>query len=352
MSLTAEDRSHSAPMPDYLAPIAGELRRVEETLASELDSGVEMVRDVTRHILEAGGKRLRPSLVILGARASLGAPVSSSASPACEDTLSPNDDHLIRVAAVAELIHMATLMHDDVIDGAESRRGRITANHRWSNQVSVLTGDYMLARAFAMLSRDGDVPVMRALSQATVAMSEGEIRQIELSGDIQGLAREYLSICAGKTAAFMSTCCRTGAICARGASEVEESLAEYGMNVGLAFQITDDLLDLIGDPALTGKPVGGDIREGKVTLPVIITMERVAPDDRTLIEGILEKGNATPADVELVRRLVEETGSIEATREAAAEYIDRARLSIRPLPHSIYRESLELLAEGILSRRK
>ncbi len=347
MSLTAEDRSHSAPMPDYLAPIAGELRRVEETLASELDSGVEMVCDVTRHILEAGGKRLRPSLVILGAR------VASRAEHSRGDTGAPADeDHLIRVAAVAELIHMATLMHDDVIDGAESRRGRITANHRWSNQVSVLTGDYMLARAFSMLARDGDIPVMRALSQATVSMSEGEIRQIELSGDIQGLAREYLSICAGKTAAFMSTCCRTGAICARDASEVEESLAEYGMNVGLAFQITDDLLDLIGDPALTGKPVGGDIREGKVTLPVIIAMQKVAPDDRTLIEGILEKGSATPADVDLVRRLVEETGSIEATREAAAEYIDRALRSIRPLPHSVYRDSLELLAEGILSRRK
>ncbi len=338
MSLTAEDRSHSAPMPDYLAPIAGELRQVEETLAAELVSGVEMVRAVTSHILEAGGKRLRPSLVILGARAS---------SPTGEA-----DAHLIRVAAVAELIHMATLMHDDVIDGADSRRGRITANHFWGNHVSVLTGDYMLARAVSILARDGNVPVMRALSQATVAMSEGEIRQIELSGDIQGLAREYTSIIAGKTAAFMSACCRTGAICAGASPGVEESLAEYGMNVGLAFQITDDLLDLIGDPALTGKPVGGDIREGKVTLPVILAMKQVAPDDRTLIEGILASDHTTPADIELVRRLVEETGSIEATRREAARYIDRAIESIRTLAPSVYRDSLADLAQGVLSRRK
>jgi len=336
MSLTAEERSHSTPSPDYRSAIADELLQVEETLVSELESGVEMVRAVTSYILEAGGKRTRPALVILSAR---------SCSP-------ESDGHMIRVAAAAELIHMATLMHDDVIDDAERRRGRIAANRSWGNQVSVLTGDYMLARAFAILSHDGDVPVMRAISKATIAMAEGEIRQIELLGDIAGLADEYLGIIAGKTAAFMSTCCRSGAICSGAPRDIEDALAEYGFNVGLAFQITDDLLDLIGDPALTGKPIGGDIREGKVTLPVILALERVTPDDRTLIERILSSGSATPADLEFVRRAVEETGSIEATREAASECIARALENIRPLPPSPYRDSLALLAEGILSRRK
>lgn len=337
MSIAAEDRSTGSPMPDYLAPIADELRQVEATLTAELESGVEMVSAVTSHVLEAGGKRLRPSLVLLGARS-----ISGSGDDGC----------LIRTAAVAELIHMATLMHDDVVDGAASRRGRVTANHHWGNQVAVLTGDYMVARAFSTLSRDGDVRVMRALSQATVAMSEGEIRQIELRGDIRGLTREYYSIIGGKTAAFMSACCRVGAICADALPQDEEALADYGMNLGLAFQMTDDLLDLIGDPDITGKPVGGDIREGKVTLPVILAMQKAAPDDCTLIEGILSSAGTTPADVDLVRSLVEETGAVEATREAAANYIRRALESTRTLDRSAYRESLELLAEGILSRRK
>ena len=337
MSLTTQDRIQNPPVPDYLAPIASELSQVDETISSELDSGVKMVRDVTGHILDAGGKRLRPSLVLLSGRACL---------------YDCDDSHLIRVAAVAELIHMATLLHDDVIDDAESRRGRITANRFWGNQVSVLTGDYMLARAFSLLAADGDIAVMEALSRATVAMSEGEIRQIELCGDVEGLAKEYITIIAGKTAAFMSTCCRTGAICSRAPRGVEDSLGEYGLNIGLAFQITDDLLDLIGDPALIGKPVGGDIREGKVTLPVILAMDRAEPDSRTRIEGILASGEATQEDVDFVRRMVEETGAIEATREAASEYIAIALDGILPLPPSPYRDSLRLLAEGILSRKR
>jgi octaprenyl-diphosphate synthase len=282
---------------------------------------------------------MRPSLVILGAH------VSAHAG-------APPDDQMIRVAAATELIHMATLMHDDLIDGAEKRRGRVTANQFWGNHVSVLSGDYMLARAFAILAHDGEVPVMQVISKATIEMAEGEIRQIELLGDIAGLSREYLSIIGGKTAAFMSACSRSGAICSGAPRDVEDALAEYGFNVGLAFQITDDLLDLIGDPALTGKPIGGDIREGKVTMPVIIALQRVTPDDRRLLEHILSSGETSPSDMAFVRKAVEETGAIEATRESASEYIARALESIRPLPQSPYHDSLTLLAEGILSRRK
>lgn len=337
MSLTAQDRTQNPPLPDYLTPIASELCRVDETISSELDSGVLMVREVTGHIFSAGGKRLRPGLVLLSGKA-------------C--TSEDDGTHVIRVAAVAELIHMATLMHDDVIDDAESRRGRVTANRFWGNQVSVLTGDYMLARAFALLAEDGDIPVMKVLSQATVAMAEGEIRQIELRGDVQGLTEEYISIIAGKTAAFMSTCCRAGAICAHAPSGIEESLAEYGLNVGLAFQITDDLLDLVGDPMLTGKPVGGDLRDGKVTLPVILAMQRAEETESCRIRNILSSGNPSQSDFDYIQSAVEKAGAIEAARETASRYATKAINETRKLPPSPFRDALQVLAEATLHRKR
>jgi len=334
MSIPAARINGKAPSPPLLHPVEAELQRVEEVLRAELSSAVRTVFDVSKHILEAGGKRLRPSLVVLSACAVRG---------------DYDADRVVNVAASIELVHMATLMHDDVIDDAESRRGRMTANSFWGNEVSVLAGDYMLAKAFSLLARDGDMRMMQALSRATIAMAEGEIRQIECRGDTKALTAYYLSIIRSKTAEFMSACCRMGSVLAAGSPPVEDALAGYGLNLGLAFQITDDLLDLVGDPALTGKPIGGDIREGKVTMPIILALEKADGADRAALENVIR--GATAADIDFVRRLVEQTGSVEGTRDAAARYISRAIEELQILQPSEARDCLEDLAQYILHRK-
>ena len=336
MSMPAARTSGKVPSRPLLHPVEDELRRIEEVLHAELDSPVRTIFDVSTHILDAGGKRLRPSLVVLSCRA-------------CRNDC--DFDRVINVAASVELIHMATLMHDDVIDGTESRRGRVTANSFWGNQVSVLTGDYMLAKATSLLARDGDIRIIQALSRATIAMTEGEISQIESQGDVKALAADYLSIIGNKTAELMSACCRIAAILAAGPPSVEEALARYGLNFGLAFQITDDLLDLVGNPVQTGKPIGTDIREGKVTMPIILALEKASPANRAALETLIANDGATSDDIELVRQLVENTGAVEGTREVAAGYIRQAIDSLDPLRSSDARDSLEELAHYILQRK-
>ena len=335
MTIPATRIESKRPTPSFLHPIESELQQVEEVLHAELTSSIPTVFAVTRHILDAGGKRLRPSLVLLCARA-------------CKSKGSIQ--RAIGIAASVELIHMATLMHDDVIDGADSRRGQMTANSYWGNQISVLAGDYMLAKATSLLGADGDAELIRILSQATVYMTEGEIGQIEASGDVSGSMDGYITIIRAKTAEFMSACCRMGAVIGGGPQSVMDSLAQYGLNLGIAFQITDDLLDLVGDPSETGKPIGGDIYEGKVTLPVILALKK--SPDRKAMEDILRGGNAKPSDVDFIKSKVIETGAVEETLKVAGEYIRKAIENLESLPDSEPCGSLIALAHHVISRKK
>ena len=339
-------RTESKPALDFLRPIETELRQVEELLHAELTSSVKTVFAVSRHILDAGGKRLRPSLVLLCARACR-PDLSSIASAKEEGSI----ERAIGIAASVELIHMATLMHDDVIDGADSRRGQRTANSYWGNQISVLAGDYMLAKATSLLGADGDPELIRILSQATISMTEGEIGQIESSGDTDASMGGYIAIIRNKTAEFMSACCRMGAVIGGGSPQMSEALAQYGLNLGIAFQITDDLLDLVGDPAHTGKPVGGDIHEGKVTLPMILALERVKPADREAMEAILRGAEVTPADVEFIRQKVVETKAVDETLKVACEYVGQATDALESVPQSEARAALEAVAGHVLRRK-
>jgi octaprenyl-diphosphate synthase len=327
----------TAVRPGFLRLIESELDQMERVLSTELSSTVETVTSVSRHTLEAGGKRLRPSLALLSARA-------------CQSNIDP--DTLVEVAASMELIHMATLMHDDVIDGADSRRGRVTANLHWGNRISVLTGDYILARAFSLLARNGNMRVMQALSNAAAAMTEGEITQLESRYMPDAHPDTYLSIIHDKTAVFMSACCESGAILAGDSPAFVNALSGYGLNLGLAFQITDDLLDLIGDPAQTGKPLGADIREGKVTMPVILARDNADDASRTKLSGIITNANQIgAAEIEFVRELVQETEAAEGTREVAAELIRKAIEQLHDIPASEARDGLEELARSILHRK-
>jgi len=337
MSISAARTNGEPSVSSPMRLIEPELGRVDEVLRTELSSRVRTMFAVSTHILDAGGKRLRPSLVLLSARA-------------CQADYDVG--RAVNVAAAVELIHMATLVHDDVIDGAESRRGQVTANSFWGNQISVLSGDYMLAKAFSLLAGEADVRIMQALSRATIAMTEGEIAQIESRGDTRALTSSYLSVICDKTAEFMSACCRIGGILAAASSSAEEALARYGLNLGVAFQITDDLLDLVGDPAETGNPVGSDIREGKLTMPIILALDKAGPADRAVLEDVIQSEHVTSADLAFVKKLVEDTGAVEGTREAAAGYVEQAVEHLQDLPTSEARDSLEELAQSILRRKK
>ncbi len=337
MSMPAARSNGKLTRAPFLQLIDSELHCVDDILRGELASMVETIFSASRHILDAGGKRLRPSLVILSAKA-------------CRTDSDP--DRTVVIAAAIEMVHMATLMHDDVIDEADSRRGRSTARSHWGNQVSVLTGDYMLSKATSIFGKDGDIRLIQALSHAMVAMTEGEIRQIEARGDTKSLSENYLSIIQDKTAEFMSACCRLGGILAKADPKAEEALSQYGLNMGLAFQITDDVLDLIGDPAVTGKPIGGDIREGKITLPLILALEKASLADRAKAEEIIHGDGASDEDVEFIRQMVHNTDAVEGSRSVAAEYIRQAIENLSVLPESEYRTSLEDLARYILRRKK
>jgi octaprenyl-diphosphate synthase len=311
------------------------IQAVERRLSELVFSHVPAVFQISEHLLSAGGKRLRPALVSLSAGAT-GRPF--------------DDERAVTVGAAAELVHMATLMHDDVIDQTGTRRGRATANSFWGNKLSVLTGDHMLSKAFWLLARDGDVGVMTTFAAMTVAMSECEVLQAVCEGDISGWKENYYDIVRGKTAGFFAACCRSGGIVAGCGEVVQDALFDYGMSLGIAFQITDDVLDVAGIPSATGKPLGSDLREGKFTLPLILTFDSAPADLREALQEILLRKEITEADIALVCDAAQRCGAVRKANETAADYAEKAIASLSVLPESRSRSSLESLARGIVGR--
>jgi geranylgeranyl pyrophosphate synthase len=322
----------------FAASIEDELGLVETALHDALTTIEPIISTVASHILDAGGKRLRPTLVMLSAYASQG-------------TVEPA--RLQRIAAIAELIHMASLMHDDVVDDAAIRRGRPSANYLWGSHLAVLVGDYVWAKASALLAEDGDVHIIRELSKITTAMTMGEISQLLAADALAKQASAHLVIVQYKTAEFISSCCRIGATLAGKMQTREETaLAEFGLALGMAFQLTDDLLDLMADPAHTGKPLGSDIREGKATLPVIYALERTDPAERDHVTAIFTSTAVTASDITYIRDLCERTGALLRTQLLTAGYITQAIAHLHTLPPSPARDALEELAVSITSRQR
>ena len=317
-------------------PIAADLELVEAALRSAVDSSVPRLIEASTNLLEAGGKRLRPSLALLWAKA-------------CGEAEDP--ERAISIASVAELVHMATLMHDDVIDKSDVRRGRRTANASWGNKLSVLTGDYILSKAFEILVANGDMEIMRILAGVTTGMTESEALQAVNEGSIEGWRENYWRIIKGKTADFMSSCCEVGAVLAGAQAAERKAAVDYGTNLGLAFQITDDLLDLIGRPDSTGKPVGGDLKDGKVTLPILLTLESCSEEEAARIGELIASRKISSEDVQYVRGVAEATGAIEKTRSLASEHSALAVEVLEGFADSPAVSSLRTLAEQVIRRQ-
>jgi octaprenyl-diphosphate synthase len=315
--------------------IQRDLVEVERILLEEAASDVPLAETVCRYVHEAGGKRLRPSLVLLTCRA-LG---SSSEEP-------------LWTAAAMEMIHAATLLHDDVVDDAESRRGRATARARWGNPAAIIAGNLLFSRAFGMLARRGQVEELRVLSACMLTMCRGEIMQNLHRGHLEMSEEAYYEIIRAKTADFLSACCRTGAMVAGVPQSRVERMAEYGMNLGLAFQITDDLLDICGDVAATGKPLGGDLREGKMTLPLLLGLREARPHDRERMKQIAGQEFITDQEIEEIRSLLYAYNAPEETRYAAQGFSRAALRQLYDLPDSPERQALAALAETLSHRTK
>ncbi|MEO5698269.1 MAG: polyprenyl synthetase family protein [Burkholderiaceae bacterium] len=297
------------------------MREVDAVIRQRLSSDVAMINQVANYIISAGGKRIRPTLVLLFSSA-----------------LGFDGPERFELAATVEFIHTATLLHDDVVDESELRRGRPTANALFGNAASVLVGDFVYSRAFQMMVSVNSMRVLEVLADATNVIAEGEVLQLMNMHDPDLSVEDYLRVIRFKTAKLFEASARIGALLAGAGGDVEQSCATYGRSLGTAFQLIDDLLDYEGATAELGKNVGDDLREGKPTLPLLLAMERGSAAQRELIRHAIKHGEVArlPEIVEIVRG----TGAIAATREAARKEADRAGEALSVIAPSIYREAL------------
>lgn len=323
------------PATTFLEFVQPDLEAVEARLNAEITSEVRKVHALGGHVLSAGGKRLRPAMVALSARA-----------------VNPEPDlgRLIMVGASVELVHMATLVHDDVVDNTAIRRGKPTANAVFSNGVAVLSGDFLLARAMRLLAVDGDLRIIRAVSEITIEMSEGEVMEILATGDPAITQEHYYDILRKKTAVFVEGCCRCGAMLGGAGAEQEAALAQYGCHLGMAFQIADDLLDYTGEPSVTGKPVGSDLRDGRATLPFLLALEEAKTADRDRILAAFGNAALEDAAVAEVVRLLGKYGVFDRTRDAARSHVEQAEAALALLPPSRARDCFAALTNYVVQR--
>ena len=317
--------------------IEDDLARVEARLLAETRSEIGAVRDISGHTLLSGGKRLRPAVAVLGSR------VVGRRTPT---------DRAYTAAAAVELIHMATLMHDDVVDEAPERRGRPTAASVYGNGIAVLTGDYLLAKSIQLLCRDDEnLQLVRLFADVTVGMAEGEVLQAAVAGRLDTPLSTYEEVIERKTARFLAGCSEAGGLLG-GATEAEAAaLRAYGHHLGMAFQIADDLLDFLGDPKRTGKPLGTDLRDGRITLPLLHAVSVSTPQERASLEAFLARGMAlADAEVSEVTALLSRLGGFARARAVAEERVERAVAELARFPEGVYKTAMTDLARYVVAR--
>lgn len=319
---------------EIYALVVSDLARVEEELHSYGRSPIGPISEISRYLIDAGGKRVRPALLLLTARM-LGKVTAST----------------IRMGAVVELIHNATLVHDDVIDNAETRRGRPSANAHWGNPMAVLAGDWLYMQSFAVALEERRFDVLGTLIDITQRMVEGELRQLSQIGRVDVGQDVLLDIARSKTAALFSGCLRLPAILAGLDESRVDQFAAAGRDIGMAFQLVDDVLDLTSTQAAMGKPVASDLREGKVTLPVFFTLEAGSANARRQVEVVLEERAFGSVPVGEVLDLVEQAGGIEKTRQLAGEHAARAVEFLESCPPSVYRDAMLSIPDFVLNRQ-
>ena len=325
--------ANSADMlQEALAPVHADLLLVDRTIRKRLDSDVALINTISDYIVGAGGKRLRPAVLLLIARA-----------------LGYGGEKHVDLAVVIEFIHTATLLHDDVVDESDLRRGRSTANSMFGNAASVLVGDFLYSRSFQMMVEAGNARVMRIMADATNRIAEGEVLQLLNVHDPSVNEGRYFDVAERKTATLFEAGARIAAVIAGADAVVENRCANYGAALGKAFQIIDDVLDYAGDSEEIGKRVGDDLREGKMTLPLIHALRCAAPAQRDFVTAAVREGRC---DFSTVARIVIESGSLDYSRALAQREADNARATVHQLPETIFRDSLLHLIDFALDRKR
>ncbi len=309
--------------------------KIETTLKRHFASHISFVNQVSSHIIFAGGKRLRPLLTVCSAK-----------------LCSYNSEDIYDLSAVPEYLHAASLLHDDVVDAGEMRRGKTPAYKIWGNSAAVLVGDFLYARAIELATRFEDIRIARAISKTVALMSEGEIIQL-LHAKVPSFdEKTYLDVIYRKTAALISTSCRIGAIMAGGSLDEIEALSNYGLYIGQAFQMVDDVLDYTGDSNEFGKAIGTDLAEGKLTLPIVVALERAPRKSRDRLMNMLCQGYASTSDFHWARQLLLETGGIQYTIKKARNLVDLACENLDIFPDSMIKTNMKVLAMYVLERKK
>jgi octaprenyl-diphosphate synthase len=320
-------------LPDILGLVGADLIRVERVFRDEFLSDLKVISDVAAHVRDAGGKRIRPALLLLASR-----------------LFAHSSDRMITLGAVVEYIHTATLLHDDVIDEAATRRGRKSANSRWGNKTTVLIGDFLYTKSMAMALTQDNLQILRLLSDVTLRMIEGQVLEIEREADLSVREDQHIDIIRRKTADLFAACMRIGAILGNASPEKEQALSAYGLALGLAFQMKDDLLDFTASEKKLGKPVGLDLREGKLTLPVIYMLEGADAKTRAMVEAVVEdRSFARVSHAEIVG-LARRSGALARAEAMAVEQAQAARAALGVFPPSEERSALLTLPDFILAR--
>lgn len=321
------------PVARLVALAGGDMTRVEALLAERMQSETDIIPKVARYLVEAGGKRIRPLITVATAR-----------------MLGYEGDGHVSLASAVEFIHSATLLHDDVVDESDLRRGKRPANQVWSNPHSVLVGDFLFARAFMMMVDAGSMPALHVLSRAAAVIAEGEVRQLAAVRDIAVSREAYMGIIEAKTAELFAAAAKVSPILAGAGSALEEAMEVYGRELGLAFQLVDDALDYGGLAADLGKNTGDDFREGKITLPLALALEAADADERAFFDRTVTQLEQRPEDFDEAVRIMARHGALDATLQAARDHARRAVEALEAAPKNEWSDALAALAEFVVER--
>jgi octaprenyl-diphosphate synthase len=323
----------TAALAQLFEPIRGDLKQVEREFARQVQSQVAVIPQIGSYVQDGGGKRIRPAVLLMAARMA-----------------GYSGERAIIYASVLEFIHTATLVHDDIIDEAELRRGRDAVHTRWGNHLTVLFGDFLYLKSMSLALSQDSLEIVRLLCDVTLRIVEGEIYQLTKNGVVDLPEEEHFDIVRRKTAYLFAGCAKIGGMLGPTTREQQDALWDYGLNIGMAFQIVDDLLDFTGDEDTLGKPVGGDLREGKMTLPVIHLRSRGDARAEALLRQIVESRSATADEWRELKGMLTQSRSIEYTRRVASDFVDRAKKALHVFPASDARDALTYLPDYVISR--
>lgn len=330
----AQSNSNDTSPLEALSDILQEdMDAVNALILKRMDSNVPLIPQLASYLIAAGGKRIRPLLTLACAK------IYGSDMPRC-----------YRLATSVEFIHTATLLHDDVVDESEERRGQQAANLVFGNQASVLVGDFLFSRSFQLMVEDGSLDVLRILSDAAAIIAQGEVLQLSIAGNINVGMDDYLNVIKAKTAALFAAACEVGPVISDQDPSAAQAMAEYGLNLGIAFQIVDDALDYDADSKKLGKTIGDDFREGKMTAPIILAIEKADDEEKAFWQRVISDKNQTADDLAHAQALLSKHGTIQASLDMAQDYTDKARLALAEAPDHEIRVQLDALASFVITR--